>query len=108
MADETSRATDPNTVTRASPVKEFSNVEFLDSALANPLNVLRAKLKELSDLPDGVLTGRVLIITEVHNDDGRGFDVVWSEGDDESACVVQDSILAMLTRVKNALSSGGD
>lgn len=103
MADEASRAAKAPTAT---PVSEFANVEFLENSLSDPLNVLRAKLKELSELPDDVLVRRVLIITDLRNEDGRGLDVIWSEDDDESTFAAQDALISMLTRVKNIIASG--
>lgn len=87
---------------------EFSNVEFLETALSDPLNVLRAKLKFLEELPDDVLPRRVIIITDLISEEGRGLDVTWSEGSNESPFNVQDSVISMLTRVKIALAESGD
>ena len=100
MAKEASRKEDLKS--------NFDNVEFLESSLEDPLNVLRAKLKDLSTLPKRTAIRRVLVITEVISEEGRGIDVVWSEQPDEEPWIVQDSVVSLLTRVSYAVGSGGD
>jgi hypothetical protein len=84
----------------------FENVEFLDTSLADPLNVLRLKLKDLSSLPAGIQVRRVMIVCDVISEEtGRGIDLTWSEGADESIYAVQDSIISLLTRVQQIIAT---
>ena len=111
MVDEPGRSAEVIQLATASrtPGKpaEFSNVEFLDTSLTDPTTVLRKKLKELSELPEEVTARRVLIITEVIDDEGRrGLDVTWSDSSEEPDYVVVDSVVSMLSRVHTALLSG--
>lgn len=112
MSDDKSRATRKRTARTAQPDStkgNFDNVEFLDASLADPLNVLRLKLKQLSSLPQGVRVRRVIVMVDVISEaEGRGLDINWNEEDDEPFYVVQDSILSMLARVTAALASSND
>lgn len=105
MSDETSRAAEKNSTVRpVSSKPEFENVEFLEESLQDPLNVLRLKLKDLSDLPEGLRVRRIVIMTDIASPDGRGLDITWSESRDESFSDTQDAVLAMLLRVQTALT----
>lgn len=105
MGDETKRAAKRAATT---PKNDFANVEFLSSSLSSPTNVLRAKLKELSELPAGVTIRRVMIVCDVLTDDGRELDVVWSAHDDEPPFIIQDSIVSLLTRVQQVMANSED
>lgn len=108
MADETSRASEKTSSARSSAKPDVSNVEFLESSLQNPVNVVRATLKQLENLPENVAIRRVVVITEVLTEEGRGLNAVWSEGDHEQPYEVQDSLVSMLTRLKLVLVDSGD
>lgn len=104
MAEDASRQPAPEE-TRG----EFTNVAFLESSLADPSNVLRLKLKHISGLPEGMIVRRVLVIMDVlSEEDGRGLDVTWSEGEEEFSLDVQDAVLALLARVQGLILNGSD
>lgn len=108
MSDETSRVVEfPDSTARTSKT-DFSNIEFLETSLADPLNVLRIKLRDLSEMPDHVHIRRVIVITETITDDGRGLDVVFNEHDEEPTYVIQDSLVSILERVRLVLMGVGD
>lgn len=107
MSEDTPRAARKTRARRRTQAQEgnFDNVEFLDGALSEPANVLRLKLKQLASMPAGSAVRRVLVLTEIISEDGRGIDIVWSEGDDEQFFIVHDSLASMLTRALSALTS---
>lgn len=113
MTDEPSRL--PRSKRKAAksqpedPKGTFENVEFMDSSLADPLNVLRLKLKHLSQLPESVYVRRVVIICDVVSEEtGRGIDLTWNESDDEPHFTVQDSLISLLTRVQQILAGSSE
>lgn len=111
MADETSRAADASEALAArtkSRTLDFSNVEFLDQSLSNPRNALRSKLKELDELPDSIRVRRIVILTDLVDETGRGLDVTWSDVEGEESHDTLDSVVAILMRVQNALISSSE
>jgi hypothetical protein len=89
------------------PEPDYNNITFLQSSLSDPANVLRLKLKHLSELPETIQVRRVVVIVDVLDDEeGRGLDVTWSEQDNETYHDVQDSLLSLMERIKNIVLQG--
>lgn len=111
MSDETSRVADVvnlASVTRSQPKSspDFGNVEFLESSLSDPLNALRSKLKELLEASEaGIRVRRIVILTDLVDETGRGLDVAWSDAQpNEDTSDALDSVLAMMLRAQAALT----
>lgn len=83
----------------------FDNVEFIGNALKDPLNVLRLKLKDLSELDPSAIR-RIIVVTDYASEDGeRDLGVMFSEAEHESSVDAEDSVIATLSRLISSMTS---
>lgn len=84
----------------------LENVEFIGQALKDPLNVLRLKMKELSEVATdaSVAIRRVIVITDYVTEEGRSLGIMFSEGEHESEEDAADSVLSTITRLQTSMA----